>query len=291
MQFIQMVALSGMVAQMAFVENRDSRLVPWGEGSIPIDLCVGDAIVYDGEIELLSSRLGDLQVASLTGKELMLLRNAIFARYGLAFEDDSIGNYFHAFPWYSPERDDVSHLLNETDLWNLQLIQFYESMLEPSIPEMPDEHEFAGFWHGGRVDVANYSQRYILYPEGRFMYIKSGYDGADRLLQLTGEWHLDGRHLVLEADSAVYLQGGIIVEEPCMSYTSAFVIFDGEEMHLEISPAQTFRLPLDDYHPDWSEVRGDYICTMPFVRIGHCEYWNFAPDGVDMERFIPSRFK
>ncbi len=285
MHAVQLALVSCLVAQMTFERGRVDRLVRRGEGSIPIDLFAAQMVVHEGEIEHLSRRLGDLQVASLSPGELALLGSFIQARHGLSFTDDSLRGHFERFDWYEADTEDVEHLLDETDLWNLQLVELYRSMLDSVAPGVPGESDLAGLWHAGSAPVANYSGRYALMPEGGFVYLRSGYDGADRLLRLSGSWRLDGGHLVLEADSVVYLRGGTVVET-YGSYLSEYVIQGGEEIHLELSPAFTLRLPLSDYDPRWSEDRGWAECVVPYVRIGGTGYWNLAPGGDGIEDYL-----
>jgi len=243
---------------------------------VEADLYAGDDVVYQGTIDNLDFRLSDFQVASMNVHELMLLRNAVYAKYGYEFSNEIILEHFQEFDWYAPESEDVSELLNDTDLWNIELILYYEDRLESPEAGLPGEDEIVGFWHGSECVGSGYSDRFFFFPDGRFMFRESSMNGAARLRELSGEWYLDGSHLVLEADSARYIVSGEITE-PCASIGSDFVIDNGESAYVELRPHEVFRLPLEDYFKGGKHEDYDYP-VLPNMRIGCCRYWRMAAD-------------
>jgi hypothetical protein len=66
----------------------------------------------------------------LTIDDLDLMRNEIFAEYGLRFKTDKWRNYFSAQPWYRPRYDDVNDKLTEIDKHNIQLILKMRAQME-----------------------------------------------------------------------------------------------------------------------------------------------------------------
>jgi len=244
------------------------------------DLYTGDRVVYDGETDRLDFRLTDLQVASLNGHELMLLRNSIFARHGYMFSTSTIGEHFMAFDWYRPVNEEVDSLLNATDLWNIRLIRHYEDRLTDDGSAPPEEADLTGFWHGSACVGSGYSERYLLFDDGSFIYRTSSMDGSARLIELKGEWSVDGCHLVLLADTAAYLRGGRILE-PFASWGSEYVIDGASSISLALIPAEVFRLPLEAYTPDYAESSGDEEfehLTVPYMWIGAGEFWRIHSD-------------
>ena len=240
------------------------------------NLFAGDDVVYQGDIDILNFRLSEFQVSSMNAHELMLLRNAVFAKYGYLFKNEIIFNHFEQFDWYVPRSSDVSELINDTDQWNIDLIVYYESRLEPSEIELPGSDETVGFWHGNDCVGSGWSERFYLYSDGRFIFRENQMDGASRLRELSGEWYLDGSHLVLEADSAVFIVGGDIVE-PYASMGSDYVIDNGEYVCSELRPHDVFRLPLSDYSQGGENEVNDYP-ILPSMRIGFDQYWRMAAD-------------
>jgi len=239
------------------------------------NLFAGDDVVYQGDIDILNFRLSVFQVSSMNAHELMLLRNAVFAKYGYLFMNEIIFNHFEQFDWYVPRSSDVSELLNDTDQWNIDLIVYFEDRLESSETELPGGNETVGFWHGNDCVGSGWSERFYLYSDGRFIFRESQMDGASRLRELSGEWYLDGCHLVLEADSAVFIVRGDIVESYA-SMGSDYVIDNGEYVCNELHPHDVFRLPLDDYSQGECETY-DYP-ILPSMRIGFDLYWRMAAD-------------
>ncbi|WMJ75531.1 YARHG domain-containing protein [Cytophagaceae bacterium ABcell3] len=58
----------------------------------------------------------------LTIEDLDIMRNEIFADYGLRFQTEKWQQYFNKQEWYAPAYDNVDHLLTEIDKHNIQTI-------------------------------------------------------------------------------------------------------------------------------------------------------------------------
>lgn len=235
------------------------------------DLYGAEKVIYQGETEFLEYPLGDFQVAMLDGEELMLLRNTIFAIHGYSFSDPSLLEHFQEFAWYSPESEDVAHLLTDIDLYNLDLITVYEDAGTAESEESPGSEDMAGFWHGSPHVAAGYSKTYLLYPDGRFAYRTNQMDGSRRLLEFSGSWSLEGGFLVLRADSMEYLEGGTLVA-PYASYGSDYVIENGEVELRELDPPVAMRLPITGFSL-YSDAGGMEDVPVPQVMIGSGKFW------------------
>lgn len=242
-------------------------------------------MIYNGEKEILDFRLTDLQVALLDGRELALLRNAVYARHGRVFVSDDIREHFQSFEWYRPLHEDVSHELTETDLWNIRLIRHYEDRLEDDGSGPPEGTDLTGFWHGSPSVGSGYSDLFLLFDDGNFVYRENSMDGSSRLRELFGRWLVEGNHLVLEADSAVFLEGGEIVE-PYASWGSEYVIGGADIAGRTLIRMEEIRMPMDGYTSNYAESAGsaDFEhLTVPYMRIGMGGYWRIDRDP-DMER-------
>ncbi len=242
-------------------------------------------VIYNGEKEILDFRLTDLQVALLDGCQLAKLRNAVYARYGLIFVSDDVREHFQSFEWYRPLHEDVSDELTETDLWNIRLIRHYEDRLEDDGSGPPEGTDLTGFWHGSPSVGSGYSDLFLLFDDGNFAYRENSMDGSRRLRELSGRWRVEGSHLVLEADSAVFLEGGEIVE-PYASWGSEYVIEGADIAGRKLIGMEALRLPMDGYTSNYAESSGsaDFEhLTVPYMRIGIDGYWRIDRDP-DMER-------
>ena len=86
-----------------------------------------NAISSSTSVPAFSTRL--LREADLRGKskqELRFLRNEIYARHGYKFNTRDLQEYFSEKDWYSPQYDDVDHLLNDFERENIKFIERHE---------------------------------------------------------------------------------------------------------------------------------------------------------------------
>lgn len=65
-------------------------------------------------------------LSGLSGSDLRILRNAIYARHGYIFKSADLRNYFSSFSWYHPSSHDVSGRLNSIEKYNIAEIQRWE---------------------------------------------------------------------------------------------------------------------------------------------------------------------
>ena len=66
------------------------------------------------------------QIEHFTRKELRLMRNEIYARYGMRFRSADLQKHFEAKAWYTPTTDDVSEQLSEIERINIEMIRQIE---------------------------------------------------------------------------------------------------------------------------------------------------------------------
>jgi len=65
------------------------------------------------------------ELTGLSGSELRVARNEIYARHGRIFKDQQLAQYFSQFSWYSPTQTEVH--LSDLERKNVTLIQQAES--------------------------------------------------------------------------------------------------------------------------------------------------------------------
>lgn len=75
-------------------------------------------------------KLTDSQLKKLTGHDLMLGRNEIFARHGYVFKKEPFKSYFEAKSWYTPNPSfkGSDSQLSSVEKYNINLILKYENM-------------------------------------------------------------------------------------------------------------------------------------------------------------------
>jgi len=76
------------------------------------------------------NKLTDAQLKNLTGHDLMLARNEIFARHGYVFKKEPFKSYFEAKSWYTPNPSfkGSDSQLSSVEKYNIKLILKYENI-------------------------------------------------------------------------------------------------------------------------------------------------------------------
>jgi hypothetical protein len=72
------------------------------------------------------------KLENLDKKELSILRNAVYAKYGYIFTSSKYKEYFSKIKWYQPRSKDVSNMLTKIDIENIDGIVEVEKVLEKS---------------------------------------------------------------------------------------------------------------------------------------------------------------
>lgn len=74
--------------------------------------------------------LTDARLKNLTGHDLMMARNEIFARHGYIFKKEPFKSYFEAKSWYTPNPSfkGSDSQLSSVEKYNIKLILKYENM-------------------------------------------------------------------------------------------------------------------------------------------------------------------
>ena len=84
----------------------------------------------EGYEEVLSERkLVESDLEGKTKKDLEILRNSIYAKYGYKFKREDLLNYFSQFSWYNPITRDMSEVYNsmsDVEKYNIDFIKKHE---------------------------------------------------------------------------------------------------------------------------------------------------------------------
>lgn len=65
-------------------------------------------------------------LSNMTNNELKIMRNEIYARHGYIFKTKRMKEYFSTQPWYEGIYDDVSSMLSEIEVKNVEFIKRHE---------------------------------------------------------------------------------------------------------------------------------------------------------------------
>ena len=74
-------------------------------------------------------RLSDDDLADKTKKELEIMRNSIYARYGYKFKREDLLNHFSQYSWYNPTTSDMGaiyNMMNDNEKFNVDFIKTHE---------------------------------------------------------------------------------------------------------------------------------------------------------------------
>jgi len=71
--------------------------------------------------------LSDSELSEMSDRELKIMRNEIFARYGYIFKTKDMKNYFSAQSWYRPMYSNVTNRITIIEKKNIDLIKSFEN--------------------------------------------------------------------------------------------------------------------------------------------------------------------
>ncbi|WP_289056101.1 YARHG domain-containing protein [Carboxylicivirga marina] len=86
-----------------------------------------DKYRLDGDYKVASCRLlKEADIINLSKKELRLMRNEIFARYGYTFKSLDLQKHFLSKDWYHGNSNDVDRYLTDVEMMNIKFIKEFE---------------------------------------------------------------------------------------------------------------------------------------------------------------------
>jgi hypothetical protein len=134
--FFMFIALCGNRFLLTVVEEKELKAETSKKGTVeePKDEAPSmtdqkEIIETSGEgyAEVLSERkLVDSDLDGKTKKDLEILRNSIYAKYGYKFKREDLLNYFSQFSWYNPITRDMSEVYNsmsDVEKYNIDFIK------------------------------------------------------------------------------------------------------------------------------------------------------------------------
>jgi hypothetical protein len=100
--------------------------------------------VLNGNIDYLSDIIKIEQLINFSRSDLRILRNTVFAKYGLIFNSNDLQDHFSQFSWYNGIYSNVYDQLTDIDKENINFIQ----QIESNYPENNDFiNELIGNWY------------------------------------------------------------------------------------------------------------------------------------------------
>jgi hypothetical protein len=121
-----MVIKLGTVYGQSFSTNENDITTSYVEHFSNIGFIAGKIVVNNGYLPLLYT-LHDTDLAVLARDELRILRNTVYAKYGLIFSSRDLTEHFSKFNWYRPQNRNVDNRLTNADKSLIQSIQAFEN--------------------------------------------------------------------------------------------------------------------------------------------------------------------
>jgi len=82
-----------------------------------------------------------VRLERLSGADLRIVKNAIFARKGFVFKSPELQDYFWKKPWYKPDSSGKAIQLNDTDRATIDFISVMEKKAQSRIPDSQKNRE------------------------------------------------------------------------------------------------------------------------------------------------------
>lgn len=111
--------------------------------------------IAEGKTDILSADFSDLELGTLNGKELRLLRNMIYAKYGYKFKSLDLQKYFMKFTWYKPMHENIDSLMTELDKKNIGRVKFFEDF--KGSDSHPEKINLNGLWQDIPIAASGWS--------------------------------------------------------------------------------------------------------------------------------------
>ena len=159
-------------------------------------------LVIEGDVSYLdrSHPLDFISLGLLQHKDLRLLRNTIYARYGYRFHAKDLRSHFSRFGWYKPSKHAVEDELNTVDRRNLEMIDSFEKMEDEGAPVVA-KSDIVGLWHSSLLMPSGFDRAFQFYRDGRFVFRYSQMRELPLIESFSGEYAVKGNvlHLVSTA--------------------------------------------------------------------------------------------
>jgi len=232
-----------------------------------------------GQKDLLDKDLfwdDDLNIFSLSqlnNNHLRLLRNMIYAKYGLRFSSPELTNYFSKFDWYRPRASNVNSSLTKADRYNLNLIQAFENRNENSPNTNWDNKKKIGVWQDMPQMAAGWSNRFVIHSNNVLEYYLSQMGQLKICHCLIGTYKIKGNVLEYTVNKILYTMHGIDIE-----YDGSF----GSQWEdyvlntITLSKPMIFKFPISGITTETikSEWNGTY--TKETIGIGGVKYYKMS---------------
>lgn len=156
-----------------------------------------------GDLSALNSGITDFELARLNKKELRLLRNSVYAKYGHIFNSDELTAYFSNFAWYKPAKKVTDKDLTENELKLIERITAFENINE-NAAQIKLSDEKTGIWQVIPVAASGWAERFVFYYDGKMDYLFSQMAQLKMAYEYRGTCEIKGNALIFSVKEMIF---------------------------------------------------------------------------------------
>ena len=224
-----------------------------------IDSFILKSVIINGNIGILEHLyINDFHLAALNQKELRLLRNTIYAKYGYSFKDQDLVSYFSKFPWYKSQFNEVEKKLNDMDKQSIKKINEFEKGYKSTLKfSLKDIIYTWNGWNGGADQMGAILE---INEDKSFKYTYDQWT-SQKTTSLSGTWKIINNILYLDVAEQNLLLGGYYTLAP-----DNFLINSPIEAKIVYNHNFIIALPIQDTNAPYDS---DHI----WIEIGSTKYY------------------
>ena len=226
--------------------------------------------ILAGNIENTKKSFTSIALASLNKKELRILRNMFYAKYGKIFSSKDLSDYYeNFFDWYEPEYQNVDEKFDMVEIENIKKIELFEKGYSISKNILKDD--YIGTWIDfNSDDYTGTLQRYIIRSDNTITYYCSdGKDNFESFYGYEGTYTIENGFLIIQIKKILYHDFSYLYSQ--YSDINGYSFSDIEDMYFTPSKPIELRFPLSDSEFD---KHGENCFKIGFEEY----YFNYFPN-------------
>lgn len=150
--------------------------------------------------------------------------------------------------------DSMYHLLQEQRIIQDSIENYlrqHDSIYNALVQLDKDSFFMVGVWHASDCVGSGYSNLYVFYENGNFIYFENQMDCSNRMISFQGDWKNNGNLLILTIRKKTMLTGGKLIPVRDGSCGSDSMLVGAKEKEFAVSPSEIKTIKLSKvYYED-----------------------------------------
>ena len=232
-----------------------------------------------GNIDLLSEKISDFDLAILSNSDLRVLRNMIYAKHANIFSASDLTNYYSNFSWYKPTKKVKDSDLTEDELKLIDRISLFETRDETKKPIQLKNME--GVWQDFFMMASGWSNRFVFYDDGTnkvdFLYSQMRYIPLAK--EMLGTYEVKGNVFIFKVKEIIY--NSYTPEYDKISSLDLWELSDNKNTITFKNPL-VFKFPINNFELNkiWQEhntsTNEDFEFTKDYIELGSFSYYKMS---------------